>query len=804
MHYLLDDMGDAYHISQIRDYQTGLNPYEDFLKDEPKDIVAVKENVQEETTEETAEETQDGQDEVKYSTVEEDETHEKTDEEWREEALAASKEKLDKDQARWAKQVDTFLQKPAEAVEESEKPLFIMDSPVLFDLFGVERLPVYIEEMTLHKIIHGAHVGQGLTEALKRLPFELARPAAVVLNRKGGKRGRNFSVEKEVLIFTSYHVNNEPVNIAFKFNRAGERYKAEAMTKSAWKKAVRRKRKNANKNRNRIPEYYGSRVKSLFARQNVSRFTEPIADNELLYWDTKKGASLFAAANLSPQSYNTTRSFTNNSIAKDESSVNATQENEDSSLERMKQVADERLSNGEKNVTGKRIYTPQDLLPIQVFLDTLEKILKGRHQDEGLLEVVKNLPTAIARPLAVVKNTIKVSSKTKGGRKETRTIVQKTSNGVLVFTSYHVNTIPVNVAFQLEKVGNKYRLAYLNLEIDAPHITNTVFVRRNPQRLGKAIKQNGLLYWDTERGNELITDRWKYDKNGNTKGEVPFTDEHKLVRGRNEYRPFSKDTIAKLLSIVKGRVAHGLLTQKQLENFITRAYRNRNEVRYSEATGESETHKYSESEVQEAFKGQNVTRTDNGYEITFNNGNKLVITETGEMRCPDGRRIRGSYRKGEITLTDMANPFTLGHEKPHFAKDCLYTAKEWAFIEKETRKRLAQEGEMRRPDGTYQAEIMPEEEWRKQVEWERKLPKNRKKQNDSQAIEYSGNRSKTFFTGQEGERLAEGIDKGERLFWDAKKGAALYGGAVNVYPLTDKENSFVESIIANGRPYVKH
>ena len=335
--------------------------------------------------------------------------------------------------------MDTFLQKPAEAVEESEKPLFIMDSPVLFDLFGVERLPVYIEEMTLHKIIHGAHVGQGLTEALKRLPFELARPAAVVLNRKGGKRGRNFSVEKEVLIFTSYHVNNEPVNIAFKFNRAGERYKAEAMTKSAWEKAVRRKRKNANKNRNRIPEYYGGRVKSLFARQNVSRFTEPIADNELLYWDTKKGARLFAAANLSPQSYNTTRSFTDNSIAKDESSVNATQENEDSSLERMKQVADERLSSGEKNVTGKRIYTPQDL-----------------------------------------------------------------------------------------------------------------------------------------------------------------------------------------------------------EEHIVNAYRNRNEVRYSNAMGESETHKYSESEVQEAFKGQNVTRTDNGYEITFNNGNKLVITETGELHRADGKRVRGS------------------------------------------------------------------------------------------------------------------------------------------------------------------
>lgn len=40
-------------------------------------------------------------------------------------------------------------------------------------------------------------------------------------------------------------------------------------------------------------------------------------------------------------------------------------------------------------------------------------------------------------------------------------------------------------------------------------------------------------------------------------------------------------------------------------------------------------------------------------------------------------------------------------------------------------------------------------------------------------------------------------------FRDAKKGAALYRGAVNVDPQPDKANSFIESIIANGRPYVK-
>lgn len=588
VHYLLDDMGDAYHISQIRDYQTGLNPYEDFLKDEPKDIVAVKENVQEETTEETAEETQD---EVKYSTVEEDETHEKTAEEWREEALAASKEKLDKDQARWAKQVDWLVRTPK---EQWKNMYLVMDCPVVVEMFGAKRLPVRINVRELDKVLnykHGERHGREvMAEALKQLPLELSSPAAVVVNRQRGKNGKfhDVPIEDGFLVFASIEISGSPINIAVSFSKIDDKIYAKIQTNTGVRDWA-----------GKYPLDYSHKVITVSPRDHVKRLYAAIQSGNLLYWNAKKGESLFSTTRaILTLAKNTDSPFDESSITKDFTHVN------------------------EKDDKGK--------------------------ESENTAE-----------------------------------------------------------------------------------------------------------------------DFAEFDK---AKKEIPNT--------------------------VKG--------PKDLEEHIVNAYRNRNEVRYSNAMGESETHKYSESEVQEAFKGQNVTRTDNGYEITFNNGNKLVITETGEMRCPDGRRIRGSYRKGEITLTDMANPFTLGHEKPHFAKDCLYTAKEWAFIEKETRKRLAQEGEMRRPDGTYQAEIMPEEEWRKQVEWERKLPKNRKKQNDSQAIEYSGNRSKTFFTGQEGERLAEGIDKGERLFWDAKKGAALYGGAVNVYPLTDKENSFVESIIANGRPYVKH
>ena len=117
------------------------------------------------------------------------------------------------------------------------------------------------------------------------------------------------------------------------------------------------------------------------------------------------------------------------------------------------------------------------------------------------------------------------------------------------------------------------------------------------------------------------------------------------------------------------------------------------ETKYSTVNeSNTDTYRYSKNDVQDAFKGQAVKQTNNGYEVAFAGGGKLVITETGELHRADGKRVRGSYRDGVITLTDMASPFTLGHEKLHFAKDVLYTPKEWSFIDKATRKRLAKEG----------------------------------------------------------------------------------------------------------------
>ncbi len=109
--------------------------------------------------------------------------------------------------------------------------------------------------------------------------------------------------------------------------------------------------------------------------------------------------------------------------------------------------------------------------------------------------------------------------------------------------------------------------------------------------------------------------------------------------------------------------------------------------------GEDEnTHRYNLSDIKRSFRGQEVTQSADGFEVKLKNGRRVTIHITGRVTRADGKSVRGMYRNGEITLTDLANPFTLGHEKLHFAKDCLYTEKEWNFIAKKTKQLLAREG----------------------------------------------------------------------------------------------------------------
>ena len=115
------------------------------------------------------------------------------------------------------------------------------------------------------------------------------------------------------------------------------------------------------------------------------------------------------------------------------------------------------------------------------------------------------------------------------------------------------------------------------------------------------------------------------------------------------------------------------------------------DTKYSIGEGEN-TYRYNLSDIKRSFRGQEVTQSADGFEVKLNNGRRVTIHTTGRVTRADGKSVRGMYRNGEITLTDLANPFTLGHEKLHFAKDCLYTEKEWNFIAKKTKQLLAREG----------------------------------------------------------------------------------------------------------------
>ena len=159
------------------------------------------------------------------------------------------------------------------------------------------------------------------------------------------------------------------------------------------------------------------------------------------------------------------------------------------------------------------------------------------------------------------------------------------------------------------------------------------------------------------------------------------------------YSKMRKENPGGYLAAMKAQVGEDVYNEKDLDNLIVEAYKENHETRYQGTTIQSETKAYTLSDVKTSFKGQDVKQVgENGFEVTLKNGNKVSITQTGEITRSDGKKIRGKYIKGNITLTDLANAFTLDHEIFHFAKDCLYTQKEWAFIEKKVRALLAREG----------------------------------------------------------------------------------------------------------------
>lgn len=295
VHYLIDDAGDAYHISEITDGKTGRNPYEDDLANEPTDIKpenknAVETNADGDTKGAADTETQETntEDNTKYSVAEDEETikntskDEKTEEEKeseiRKKALKESAYKLKDHQEKWAKKVDEFME--AKTKDYTNEPIFIMDSPVLFDLFGAEQLPVKITTSVMWKILKDKHVHPDMIQVMKNLPILLSRPVAVVRNRD--IYGKPVDKNKEILIFVEQEIDGVPVNVAIKFHKINNAY---------FMKIINPQKRMTRMERERD---YGHRIKTVFRRTDTNRLADAIRDNELLYWDTKKGALLYA------------------------------------------------------------------------------------------------------------------------------------------------------------------------------------------------------------------------------------------------------------------------------------------------------------------------------------------------------------------------------------------------------------------------------------------------------------------------------------------------------------------------------
>lgn len=435
------------------------------------------------------------EDNTKYSVAEDEETikntnkDEKTEEEKeteiREKALKESADKLKKHQEEWAKKVDEFME--TNPKNYPRDAYFVMDAPVLFDVFGADRLPLRITPLIMHKILIGKHAHSDMVQVIKNLPFALSHPAAVVRNRN--KKGRLMPENKEILIFTSQEIDGKPVNVAIAFRRVHDQYFMKWVTPTE-----------------QVPQSHY--IKTAFAKESSRLFADAICNDELIYWDTEKGAQLY------------------NSIKKE--------------------------------------------------------------------------------------------------------------------TDVHV--VPAT------RNAGSYALSTLH---------------------------------DNARHESVsLSDHNISDNNRNVKSDT--------MQGYSKMR---KENPEGYLAAMKAQVGEDVYNEKDLDNLIVEAYKENHETRYQGTTIQSETKAYTLSDVKTSFKGQDVKQVgENGFEVTLKNGNKVTITQTGEITRSDGKKIRGKYIKGNITLTNLANAFTLDHEIFHFAKDCLYTQKEWVFIEKKVRALLAREG----------------------------------------------------------------------------------------------------------------
>ncbi|KXB91753.1 transglycosylase SLT domain protein [Veillonellaceae bacterium DNF00626] len=387
-------------------------------------------------------------------------------------------------------------------------------------------------------------------------------------------------------------------------------------------------------------------------------------------------------------------------------------------------------------------------LPVKITPTIMNKILMGKHAHPDMIKIIKGLPTALSRPAAVVQNK-DGQGKLVDKDKEILIFTEQEIDGKAINVAVHFRKIDGSYFMTIKNA--EVRKAFIKREEEKGHHIKTVFPRVSSNRLADAICNGELLYWDKAKGENLYSNSTKkeisntkvpanlnadsysndissFDNNlSNEEGDTslaaatnltvaaslplnksaesvrtsPSLSDHNISdKNRNVksdttqgYSKMRKENPEGYLAAMKAQIGEDVYTEKDLDNLIVEAYKENHETRYQGTTIQSETKAYTLSDVKTSFKGQDVKQVGkNGFEVTLKNGNKVTITQTGEITRSDGKKIRGKYIKGNITLTNLANAFTLDHEIFHFAKDCLYTQKEWAFIEKKVRALLVREG----------------------------------------------------------------------------------------------------------------
>lgn len=192
-------------------------------------------------------------------------------------------QKIETDIKNWGQVVDDQLNG-----KQINRTVQIMDSPLVLQMLGFDGA-VMIDPSIIHKVITGKHANQISIDDIKLLPKKIANPVAVFKNYNG--RSQKVVPDEAILVLDMYAKNGNP-NI----NASGENIQVViTFTKTA-------NGTNINK------------IKTITPRRNINWYNQQIANDNLLYANTKKINRLVTGSRQQMAQPVTKQFIVNNSI----------------------------------------------------------------------------------------------------------------------------------------------------------------------------------------------------------------------------------------------------------------------------------------------------------------------------------------------------------------------------------------------------------------------------------------------------------------------------------------------------------